>query len=167
MPVTTIIVMGVAGSGKTTVGRALAQRLGWSFVDADDLHPPANIERLRHDVPLSDDDRRPWLQQIRRVIEESLARDARLVIACSALKERYRRTLAHGISGVRFVFLTGSAALLRERLERRADHVAGPALLDSQLVDLEPPRNALTLDVSLPVDALVDRIVADIDQRGR
>jgi carbohydrate kinase (thermoresistant glucokinase family) len=168
VPVTTIIIiMGVAGSGKTTVGRALAQRLGWSFVDADDLHPPANIERLRHNIPLEDGDREPWLRQIRHVIEESSARDARLVIACSALKERYRRKLAHGISGVRFVFLTGPPALLRERLERRADHVAGPALLESQLVDLEPPRSALTLDVSLPVDAIVDRIVVDLDQRER
>jgi gluconokinase len=167
VPVTTVIVMGVAGSGKTTVGRALAQRLGWAFCDADDLHPPANIERLRQDIPLHDAEREPWLEQIRAVIEKSEAGDRHLVVACSALKERYRQTLAAGLSGVRFVFLTGSPALLRERLGRRTHHVAGPALLDSQLADLEPPRHALTLDISLPVDALVDRIADDIDQRAR
>jgi gluconokinase len=167
LPITTVIVMGVAGSGKTTVGRALAQRLDWSFCDADDLHPPANIERLRHDIPLTDDDREPWLKQVRRVIDASRADERPVVIACSALKERYRRTLAQGISGVRFVFLTGSTALLRERLERRTHHVAGPALLESQIEALEPPQDALTLDTALPVDALVERIVDDIDQRRR
>lgn len=161
-PVGTVILTGVAGSGKTTVGRALAARLGWAFCDADDLHDSESIERIRRGQPLSDDDRRPWLERVRAVIERTTRDGEAIVIACSALKARYRQTLARGSSGIRFVFLSGDAALLRERLERRQGHFAGAALLDSQLAELEPPRDALTVDVSLPVDAIVDRIVGDV-----
>jgi gluconokinase len=166
VPPTIVIVMGVAGSGKTTVGQALAARLGWRFCDADDLHSASNLDHLKHARPLTDQDRQPWLERIRSVIEHAQADERAIVIACSALKERYRRTLAEGLSAVRFVFLTGSPALLRERLERRTSHVAGPALLESQLADLEPPENALTLDASLPVDTLVDAIVSDLRGAG-
>ena len=158
--------MGVAGSGKTTVGGALAERLGWNFCDADDLHSAANLDRLKHGRPLNDADRQPWLERVRVVIERAQADGVATVVACSALKERYRRTLVDGIPGVRLVFLSGSAELLRQRLEHRRFHVAGPEILDSQLADLEPPRGALTLDVSLPVDALVDAIVADLRRPG-
>lgn len=161
-PVRIVVITGVSGSGKTTVGQALAARLGWRFCDADDLHSRANIERLHRNVPLDDEDRAPWLKRVREVIEQARAERAGTVIACSALKERYRRVLADGIEGLRFVFLTGDPELLRQRLERRQRHFAGPGLLDSQLAEVEPPRDALTLDVSLPVDALVDRILADI-----
>jgi carbohydrate kinase (thermoresistant glucokinase family) len=157
-----VIVAGVTGSGKSTVGRALADRLGWRFHDADDLHPPENVARMRANQPLTDAQRLPWLLRVRAVVEQA-ARDGRGdVIACSALKRRYRETIAGGVAGVRFVHLTGDPELLRERLEHRPDHFAGPGLLDSQIEALEPPADALTLDVSLPVDALVDAIARDL-----
>ena len=154
----TIIVMGVAGSGKTTVGRALADRLGWRFCDADDLHSAENIRRIRRNLPLRDRDREPWLQRVRATIEQAQTDGAGLVVACSALKERYRQILSSGIPGVRFVYLAADAELLRDRLRRRQGHFAGPALLDSQLADLEPPDHALHVDASLPVDAIVDMV---------
>ena len=158
----TVILTGVSGSGKSTVGRALADRLGWRFCDADDLHDAASVERIRRNQPLDDADRAPWLQRVRNVIEEMKHAGEPVVIACSALKEKYRRVLAEGLGGVRFVFLTGDPALLKQRLAHRHDHFAGPALLTSQLADLEPPENALHVDVALPVPAIVDRIVADL-----
>jgi len=160
--ITIVIVMGVAGSGKTTVGQALAARLGWRFCDADDLHSARNLDHLRHNRPLTDEDRQPWLERIRTVIEDAQAGHIPTVIACSALKESYRRTLAEGLTAVRFVLLTASPALIRQRLERRTSHVAGPALLDSQLADFELPDNALVLDASRSVAALVDAIIDDL-----
>jgi gluconokinase len=157
-----VILSGVAGSGKTTVGRALAERLGWPFHDADDLHSPASVERMRNNLPLDDEQRQPWLLRVRAVVEAAIVDGAGAVIACSALKERYRHTLADGLTGVRFVFLTGDPRLLRDRLEKREGHFAGAALLDSQLAVVEPPRDALTLDVVHPVAVLVDRIIADL-----
>lgn len=158
-----VVITGVAGSGKTTVGRALADRLGWRFHDADDLHSPESIERMRNNQPLDDAQRYPWLLRVRAVIEQAIRDRTGAVIACSALKESYRRTLAGGLPGVRFVFLTGDPELLRQRLELREGHFAGADLLDSQLAALEPPENVLTLDVALPVDALVDRIASALD----
>lgn len=162
-PIDTIILTGVAGSGKTTVGTEVARRLGWAFCDADDLHDAESIERISRNQPLDDADRAPWLKRVRAVIERTKDAGGQIVIACSALKQRYRDTLAGGLTGIRFVFLTGDAALLRQRLERRRGHFAGPALLESQLAELEPPRDALTVDVSLPVDAIVDLIVSDLN----
>ena len=158
-----VVITGVAGSGKTTVGRALADRLGWRFHDADDLHSPESIERMRNKQPLDDAQRHPWLLRVRAVIEQSIRDRAGAVVACSALKESYRRTLAGGLPGIQFVFLTGDPELLRQRLERREGHFAGADLLDSQLAALEPPENVLTLDVALPVDALVDRITSALE----
>lgn len=165
LAVDTVILTGVSGSGKSTIGQALADRLGWRFCDADDLHDAASVERIRRNQPLDDADRAPWLTRVRGVIEEMKRAGTPVVIACSALKERYRRVLAEGLSGVRFVFLTGDPSLLLARLEARRGHFAGPALLASQLADLEPPDDALYIDVSLPVDAIVDRIRADLEQR--
>ena len=161
-PIRIVIVTGVAGSGKTTVGRALAGRLGWTFHDADDLHTPENIERMRNNIPLDDQQRQPWLLRVRAVVERAGAHDDGAVMACSALKERYRQTIAGGLPGVRFVFLSGDPALLRKRLEDRGGHFAGAALLGSQLDTLEPPSDALQLDVALTVDALIEAIVRDI-----
>ena len=162
-----VIVTGVSGSGKTTVGRALAARLDWRFHDADDLHAPASIDRMRRNLPLDDELRQPWLERVRAVVEEA-ARDTRgTVIACSALRNSYRRRLADGIDGVRFVLLQGDPGLVRERLERREGHFAGSGLLDSQLAALESPAHALTIDVALPVDAIVDRIVSALTDRDQ
>jgi len=160
----TVILTGVAGSGKSTVGRALADQLGWRFRDADDLHDAASVGRMARNEPLDDEDRAPWLGRIRRVIEDMKGMNTPVVIACSALKGRYRQVLAEGLTGIRFVFLTGDPALLRDRLARRADHFAGPLLLESQLADLEPPDDALHVDVSRPVEAIVDRIRTDLDR---
>lgn len=157
-----VIVVGVTGSGKTTVGRALAARLGWRFHDADDLHSPDNVERMRQGEPLTDAQRLPWLKRIRAVVEAAADDQRGSVIACSALKARYRTAIAGGIEGIRFVHLTGDPALLRDRIEHRPYHFAGPGLLDSQLETLEPPPDALTLDVAVPVDALVDAIERDL-----
>jgi gluconokinase len=157
-----VIITGVTGSGKSTVGRALAARLGWRFHDADDLHSPENAERMRRNQPLTDAHRLPWLLRVRAVVEEAARARQGEVVACSALKQRYRETIAGDVRGVRFVHLTGDPELLRERLEHRPRHFAGPGLLDSQLEALEPPADALTLDVSLPVDALVDAIARDL-----
>jgi gluconokinase len=154
-----VVVTGVAGSGKTTVGSALAARLGWAFHDADDLHAAEHIERMRRGEPLDDARRLPWLRRVRHVIEAAARQDRGAVVACSALKESYRRVLADGIDGVCFVLLTGDPVLLRERLERRTGHFAGSALLDSQLAALEPG-DALAVDIALPVDTIVDRIAA-------
>jgi carbohydrate kinase (thermoresistant glucokinase family) len=164
--VDTIILTGVAGSGKSTVGQALAGQLGWRFCDADDLHDAGSVERIRRNEPLEDADRLPWLERVRRVIEEMKGAKTPVVIACSALKERYRRMLAGGLTGIRFIFLAGDPALLSERLARRRNHFAGPELLASQLAELEPPHDALRIDVSLPVDTIVDRILADLDRHS-
>lgn len=161
-----VIITGVAGSGKTTIGRALANQLQWQFCDADDLHSPESVERLRNNQPLDDEARWPWLHRVRAVVERASRERTAVVIACSALKRRYRHLLADGVDGVRFVFLTGDTALLRERLENRRGHFAGAALLESQLAELEPPTDALTIDVSVPVDAIVDRIIADLRSGG-
>ncbi len=159
-----VILMGVTGSGKSTVARALADRLGWPFCDADDLHSPENIERMRQGIPLNDRLREPWLIRIRQTIESSLARQESLIVACSALKERYRVVLADGLATVRFVHLTAPEAVLRDRLQHRPDHFAGTSLLESQLASLEPPVDALTLDATLPVAQLVDLICEDLSR---
>jgi gluconokinase len=157
-----IVIMGVSGAGKSTVGRRLAERLGCAFQDADDLHSEGSIAKLRQGQPLTDEDRAPWLARVRQVIEAA-ARDRRhAVIACSALKARYRAILSDGIPGVRFVHLTAPPAVLHERLTSRPGHFMSAALLDSQLHDLEPPENALVVDAREPVERVVDRIVAGL-----
>jgi gluconokinase len=149
--------MGVSGSGKTTVGRALAERLGWGFHDADDHHPASNIEKMRQGVPLNDADRAPWLSALRAIIEVSIARGAPGILACSALKQRYRDALAG--PGVRFVFLRGDLATIRARMEGR-QHFMPIKLLESQFAALEEPADAIVVDVALTVEAQVDCVVA-------
>src|ERR1051325_9064871 len=137
-----IVIMGVTGSGKTTIGRLLASALDWSFADGDDVPPAANIQKMSHGIPLDDDDRRPWLQAIRCWIEAALARGESAVIACSALKEAYRETLYVG-SGVRFVYLAANAALVEQRLRTRIGHFMNPTLMASQFATLEEPAGTL------------------------
>jgi len=164
-PVRVVIVSGVTGSGKTTVGKALAARTGWDFHDADDLHAPESIELMRRGIALTDDLRQPWLARVRAVIEREARAGGGAVIACSALKERYRETLAHDIDGLRFVLLDAPPDVIRRRLELRQGHFAGPDLLDSQLRTLEPPTDALIVDATLPVDAQVESIVTTLGLR--
>lgn len=155
-----VVITGVSGSGKSTVGRALAASLQWRFHDADDFHTTENIERMRQGIGLDDDMRQPWLLRIRAAIEAAIRDCAGAVVACSALKARYRAVLAGGLEGVRFVFLDADRELLLQRLASRPGHFAGPSLLDSQLDALEPPSHALRLDASRPVAELVESIEA-------
>jgi len=159
--VVVVVIMGVAGSGKTTVGVALAAALGWRFVDADDHHPPANVAKMARGEPLDDADRWPWLDELRAVIEGALAGGGGLVLACSALKASYRHRLAGSDAGrVRFAYLAGTPELFRARLAHRTGHFMKPAMLDSQLATLEVPTDAITVDAAQPVEAIVSRILA-------
>jgi gluconokinase len=158
-----IVIMGAAGAGKTTVGRTLAEALGWPFVDADNLHSPANIEKMRAGVALTDTDRGPWLERVRQVIAQAIAEDRSAVVACSALRASYREVLRdasgppHG-DAVRFVHLEASEEVLRDRVARRVDHFAPAELVASQLATLEPPRDAVVLDAAQSVPVLVKAI---------
>ena len=142
--------MGPAGAGKTTVGALLAKSLGWQFLDADDFHSPENVDRMRRGVPLTDADRAPWLSAIRNGLEAAYAANQPVVLACSALKEVYRRALVSPqvAPSIRFVYLNAPADVLRERLANRVGHYAGPQLLESQLETLEEPNDALWVDAS-------------------
>jgi gluconokinase len=145
-----VVAMGVTGSGKTTVGEELASELGWTFHDADDFHPPANKAKMHAGIPLTDEDRWPWLRAIRRAIESALAEGRGAVVACSALKASYRAALAGGLAGVRFVLLDGPRDLLADRLASRKGHFMNPELLDSQIATLERPSDALVVDIARP-----------------
>lgn len=154
--------MGVAGSGKSTVGRRAAVQLSWDFVDADDHHPQSNIDKMRNGVPLDDEDRWPWLEALRVVIDDHLARGEGLVLACSALKQAYRDRLGVDGDRVRLVHLDVERPELERRLRTRRGHFMAAEMLDSQLADLEAPGadQALVLDGSLPLDALVDLVAS-------
>ncbi len=153
-----IIVMGVTGSGKTTVGQRLAETLGWRFHDADDFHPPANKTKMHAGIPLTDDDRWPWLRAIRAVIEEALAENTGAVVTCSALKRAYRDVLSGGLPQVRYVHLTGDSSVIAARLAARRGHFMNPALLDSQIATLETPADAIEVDFALTPDEQVAAI---------
>lgn len=157
-----IIVMGVSGCGKSTVGRALASHLGADYLEGDDLHPPHNIAKMTSGVALVDDDRLPWLQLLKDAIADADARGQELVIACSALTRAYRDELRKA-APLRFVYLAGTHELIRERVTSRSGHFMPPALLESQLDTLEPPESepaTLTLDADQPVSDLVDAAAA-------
>lgn len=160
-----LVLMGVSGSGKTTVGIALAERLGWPFVDGDDFHPPANVDKMARGAPLTDADRWPWLQTVRSFIDERIERGESTIIACSALKQAYRTVLRDGAEdAVRFVYLRGDFDLIRERMRRRKNHFFDADLLASQFDALEPPNSddAITVDIDQPPDAIVDAIVDEL-----
>jgi len=149
--------MGVSGCGKTTVGRALAQALGWPFLDADDFHPRANVEKMRAGTPLTDDDRWPWLDRLTEEMTAIAARGGSAVLGCSALKQAYRDRLARA-GDVRIVHLKGDRATIDARLAGRAGHFMPPALLTSQFAALEEPANAVVVDIRLSAQEQVDAI---------
>ena len=153
------IIMGVSGCGKSSVGKSLALSLGWDFYDADDFHPPENVAKMANGIPLDDSDRAPWLASLNELISSSLKADHPGVLACSALKERYRQQLMNGNDGVQIVYLKGSYDLIWSRMEERADHYMKPLMLKSQFDALEEPTNALTLDISIPLDDIVQKII--------
>ena len=152
--------MGPAGSGKTTLGKLLAAQLSWEFADGDDFHPPANIAKMSQGIPLTDEDRLPWLQSIRDAMRQWLAQGRNTVVACSALKRSYRQLLGidSDAKDVRLVYLRGSYDLLLERLHSRKGHYMKEQMLISQLADLEEPENALTIDVSKSPEEIVSEI---------
>ena len=152
-----VIVMGVVGAGKTTVGKTIAGQLGWEFADADDFHPASNVEKIRHGIGLSDEDREPWLERMRAAIVQWIAAGHNVVLACSALKESYRQKLQVGPE-VRFVYLKGDADLIAERLRSRHGHFAGEQILRSQLSDLEEPKSALTVEISDTPREIADKV---------
>jgi gluconokinase len=155
------VVMGVSGCGKTTVGRALAHKLQLPFYDGDDFHPAENVDKMARGIPLTDADRLPWLARLHELIAEHLMRGEGVVIACSALKRKYREQLRAGLEGVQFVYLRGSFALIWERMTARADHYMKADMLRSQFDTLEAPTadEALIFDVEDAPDVVVDRIV--------
>ena len=164
-----LVIMGVSGSGKTTVGQALAARLGWTFVEGDRLHPPENVAKMQSGRPLDDNDRAPWLAAIAALIADWERRGIRGIVTCSALKRRYRDQIIGGRREVRLVYLEGSHTLLAERLAGRRGHFMPASLLDSQFAALEPPsadENALTVGVDAPVEAIVDRIAGILFATG-
>ena len=160
-----VLVMGVAGSGKTTIGAALARRLGWRFIDADDYHPPENIAKMTAGIPLDDADRQPWLQAINRELRIFQHRSEDAVLACSALKQSYRERLAHGITHFAVVYLHGSFSLIDERMKRRRHRYMPAALLESQFAALETPADAIAIDVAATPDDCVAAIVARLAER--
>jgi gluconokinase len=157
-----VILMGVTGTGKTTVGHALAQATGWTFADADDFHSEANKEKMHSGIPLTDADRAPWLAALHRQIFQWTSQNQNAILACSALKESYRDTLAQGLppNAIRWVYLTGPVDLIRQRLQARHGHYMPALLLPSQLATLEPPRDAIRIEVNQPVPTMVQEILA-------
>ncbi len=154
-----IIVMGVAGVGKTTVGRLLAKRLRWDFLDADDFHPPANVAKMQRGIALTDVDRHGWLEGLHAVLDARLRSGQPAVLACSALKSSYRRKLVNGLERVVFVYLRAPRKLVEDRLGARAGHFFGPELLASQFAVLEEPDNAVVVDAALPPEAIIGAII--------
>lgn len=155
------IVMGVSGSGKTTIGAALAKRLGWAFADADDYHPLANREKMARGEALNDDDRQPWLETLHKLLADHNVAGKPVVLACSALKQKYRDTLLNGLDGVALVYAKGSQELIAERIRNR-NHFMPPSLLDSQFATLEAPQNAIEVNISQPIDQIVAQLAAKL-----
>jgi len=160
-----LVVMGVSGSGKSTIADKLAERTGWKYEDGDRFHPPSNVAKMSAGHALTDEDRWPWLQAIAAEIDRACGAGEHAVIACSALKRVYRDILVHGRSDVRIIYLEGSQQLIAERLASRKHHFMPPDLLDSQFKALEPPEaseNAVTVSIDAPVEAIVDDIVRQL-----
>jgi gluconokinase len=155
-----VIVMGVVGAGKTTIGRLLAEQLRWNFADADDYHPATNVEKIRRGIALDDDDRRPWLERLRAAITQWITEGRNVVLACSALKRSYRQDLEVG-PDVRFVYLKGDASLIATRLRAREGHFAGEQILASQFADLEEPEGAVIAEI----DSTPQQIVSGIREQ--
>jgi gluconokinase len=160
-----VIVMGVAGSGKTTIGRLLASRLGWRYWDADQFHDAGNREKMRAGIPLTDDDRCPWLQRLRREVIDAVPAGESAVLACSSLKASYRHLLSDGADRVRFVYLQATRDVIRARLRAREGHFMSPALADSQFAELEEPRDAIVVNAALEPSAILETILRALKVR--
>jgi gluconokinase len=167
---TIAVIMGVSGCGKTTVAKLLANRRGWSVIEGDAFHPRANVEKMSAGIPLSDEDRRPWLRAIAAEIDTRRARGESSVVASSVLKRVYRDILIGDRSDVVLVYLKGSKELIAERLKARHGHFMPPSLLDSQFATLEEPgsdETPIVLSIEPPPDAIVEELARQLDQRGQ
>jgi gluconokinase len=167
---TVLVMMGVSGSGKTTLGQRLAQHLGWAFKEGDELHPAANVAKMRHGVPLNDEDRAPWLAAVGAWIDGWRRAGVSGVITCSALKRAYRRELVRDRAGLRFVILRGPEPLVAARLARRHGHFMPPGLLASQFAALEEPgpeEHAIVVDIGQPLETQLLTVVAALPGVGR
>ena len=155
--------MGVSGTGKSTIGKLLSDRTGWTFYDADDFHSPANIEKMNRGIPLTDSDRLPWLEKLNQLITNTLNSNQQAILACSALKSQYRQILRNNHAEVFFIYLRGSYGCVQSRIQQRTGHFMNSSLLQSQFDTLEEPQNALIIDVSLTPEAIVEEILRQID----
>jgi len=158
-----IYIMGVAGSGKTTIGQKLSSKTGYAFYDADYFHPEQNIDKMKAGLPLTDEDRWPWLDNIHAFVSKQL-QSANIILACSALKEVYRQRLSNGIeTQCRWVYLNGSYETILQRMQNRTGHYMPTTLLQSQFDALEVPVNNISVDIALPPDRIIDLIIAQIN----
>jgi gluconokinase len=159
-----VVVMGVSGCGKTTIGQLLAERMGWPFFDGDDYHPRANVDKMGRGIPLTDEDRSDWLSALADLIRDQLAQGRSAVLACSALKQKYRDQLRID-PGVHFAYLKGSYDFILARMQKRPGHYMKPNMLASQFAALEEPHDALTLDITQPPEEIVEQIVKSLIER--
>ncbi|MCB0322351.1 MAG: gluconokinase [Bdellovibrionales bacterium] len=159
-----IVLMGVTGCGKTTVGKILAQELNWHFYDADDFHPEENVEKMRKGIPLNDEDRLPWLEALRNLINQAHQEEFNAILACSALKENYREMLSHELKPVKFIYLRGPEELIQDRLNARQGHYMNPKLLPSQFAALEEPSpdKAIHIDIAPSPQQIADSIRSEL-----
>jgi len=160
--VNAIILMGVSGSGKTSVGQALSSEIGWSFFDGDDYHPPENVRKMSQGIPLSDEDRFQWLEILSNLLEEKHLAGENIILACSALKRSNRQQLRFNHTQLSFIYLKGDFELIWERMQSRPDHYMKPGMLESQFKILEPPENALQIEIDRPVPEIVQEIINSI-----
>lgn len=160
-----IVVMGICGCGKSLIGQLLAQRMGLDFYDADDYHPPENVEKMKEQIPLNDKDRMPWLAEIARQMPKWESKGG-AVLACSALKESYRQILSSG-GNVCFVYLKGTKDIILRRMQNRKRHFMPTTLIDSQLATLEKPGNAITVDIDKSPDEIVRTIIGQLSSQDK
>jgi gluconokinase len=161
-----LVIMGVTASGKSTVGSRAAEILGWPFYDADDFHPPGNVAKMSRGEPLTDADREPWLLALHTLMADHERQGRHAIVACSALKERYRKALREGLSTVQFVYLKGDPQVLQARLSHRKGHFMPPTMLPSQLAALEEPPDAITLNAECSPEDLANEIVGYVRDSG-
>lgn len=157
-----LLLMGVAGSGKTTIGQLLSEKLQWAFFDADDFHPPPNIAKMSAGIPLEEEDRWPWLEKVREEMSRQIDFGKSAIFACSALKQSYRRFLTAETQNVKLVYLKGDLPLISRRIAARSDHFMREEMLASQMATLEEPEQGLTIDVSAPPEMIADRIIREL-----
>jgi carbohydrate kinase (thermoresistant glucokinase family) len=159
-----VLVMGVSGSGKTTIGEALGRELGWPYLDGDDFHPEANVKKMAAGIALEDADRWPWLERINQELLKIQAQGRSAVVGCSALKQAYRERLARGLRDFEVVYLRGDFALIQSRIAARKHRFMPATLLQSQFDALEPPAHAIEVDVSTPVESSLSKITKELRQ---